>query len=345
MAPLKKQRTIERVPSIPDDHFPRPQKKSDRQLDIQPVAPPVFALDATDQWLAYLKDHEYTVISAIDKSEIQRLMQIFWRDMEKIHPQARELSNRVWPSYFSVGIIKDPVTGIGQSEFAWECRNQSSVKQAFAKIHGCNSLITSFDSVGVFRNPNKYPKFKAKNGWLHVDQGASATEWCVQGLLNMIEANEETGGFVCLPGSHSDGSLGNLIAAVKPPPSKDFIEGPEGHSLWNKTYSFLKIPAGSLLLWDSKLVHSNTHYIAPPTSQDALSRLVAYVCLVTRDRVKSNEICELRQRCVEEGLTTNHRPDRPELANLPYPRHGSFENLGNCALPSKVIRERYGSLS
>ena len=273
-------------------------------------------------------------------------MQVFWRDMAKIHPQSRELCNQFWPSYFSVGIIKDSKTGIGQSEFAWECRNQPCVQKAFALVHGCqpSDLITSFDSIGVYRNPALDPRFKTKNGWLHVDQGTSVSDWCVQGFLNLIEANEETGGFVCFPGSHSDGSHENLMASVQPSPKNNFIEVPEGHALWYKTYSLLRIPAGSLLLWDSKLVHSNTHFRTSPKSRNALTRLVAYTCMVPRERITNQGTRDLREKCVDEGLTTNHWPDRPKLENLLYPRHKSFGELKSCALPGTVIRERYGSL-
>eukprot|EP01050_Picozoa_sp_SAG11_P048309 SAG11_NODE_25772_length_354_cov_0.807843_1_plen_84_part_01 len=65
-----------------------------------------------------------------------------------------------------------------------------------------------------------------EGGWYHVDQNAQLPgqrgRVCVQGLVSLLAADEETGGLVVLPGSHMQhdalcerhpkaGQLGNFV--------------------------------------------------------------------------------------------------------------------------------------
>ena len=62
------------------------------------------------------------------------------------------------------------------------------------------------DGCGIFR-PWKYNyKWLTKNGWLHFDQNWTRNKKfeCYQGLLNLCNVTNQTGGFYCIPKSHKE---------------------------------------------------------------------------------------------------------------------------------------------
>jgi ectoine hydroxylase-related dioxygenase (phytanoyl-CoA dioxygenase family) len=88
--------------------------------------------------------------------------------------------------------------------FMFEVRK--SVLQFFRRFLDSSDVISSFDGLGVFRNHNlpALKKTKTKALWPHVDQGMAIGDIhnCTQGLLNLLPADETTGGFCVVPGSH-----------------------------------------------------------------------------------------------------------------------------------------------
>ena len=262
------------------------------------------------------------------------------------------LTTKHMPGYASVGIIKDPKAQFGHSRFLWESR--VACKPVFEALYNTDDFITSFDSAGVFPNwghPDIGRKSRTKDIWLHVDQGHASLgdgRRCVQGVLNLLDSNTRTGGFVACPGSHLD--FPTFMA--NRPRNKNFVTLDQNAEdikalIQKKPPVFVEAPAGSMILWDSRTIHSNSPAVgsAPPIpplqALPSVLRAVAYVCLLPRS-CDTPESAAARIEFVKQGTTTSHCPILPHMKveRLLYPRHKSLHPItGSAGLsPVDVLR-------
>ena len=192
---------------------------------------------------------------------------------------------------------------IGHQRHAWYIRTREKVKKAFCDIWNTDDLIVSYDGSCYLDKNVK----KKDNVWTHTDQGSpSGGEVdelkCFQGFVSLTNNKERT--FVCYKKSHKlhssyfkeknlkSKSNWNLI-------DKDYLEKIKDDKL------ILEVPAGSLVLWDSRTFHQNTY--GPIDCNE--ERLVQYICMLPRnhiDNTMSNQ--KKRVKYFEERRTTSHWP-------------------------------------
>ena len=108
-------------------------------------------------------------------------------------------------------------------------------------------------------------------------------------------------------------------------------------------------PPGCIVLWNSKLVHSNTCKLREPKASDpppalaGFDRLGFYTCLVPRPDDES--LAQHRRELFESGAITNHWPTHEMRAHhLVYPRPKSALPLMSAALPQEEILREFGDL-
>ncbi len=103
-----------------------------------------------------------------------------------------------FPRTVEGGIL--PFYGSGHSKFMWFLRCHQSILNIFATIHGVKSenLATSLDGMIAWIDPPD------DRGWFHLDQNPITKPGfeSVQGLVNLLPANEKSGGNVLIPKSH-----------------------------------------------------------------------------------------------------------------------------------------------
>jgi ectoine hydroxylase-related dioxygenase (phytanoyl-CoA dioxygenase family) len=157
-----------------------------------------------------LQKNGYAVVrGAITPEKVEELKKELYADLARLGTGIKiddpsTFKNANWPGVASVGIFKDPSPHWAFGEFMFECRQ--AALPVFQVLWGEEDLITSFDTVGIYRNHNtqELENTKTKGMWLHVDQGSeSGKEFkCVQGMVNLFPADASTGGLVVVPGSH-----------------------------------------------------------------------------------------------------------------------------------------------
>jgi hypothetical protein len=183
----------------------------------------------------------------------------------------------------------------------WEARTLPGVVDAFTKVWNTPNLVTSFDGANMM-----IPSFMSTDEnilWPHRDQHPQVnTKICVQGVLNLNDnLGDSDGGLVVWPATHftdwtqldpqwADRAF-NHYYTLKPGmvPETDA--------------RILRAPAGTLFLWDSRLIHCNTL----PTSPFANVRAAAYVCMLPRNKLTLPERCQ-RFYLFENWNTTTHWP-------------------------------------
>jgi ectoine hydroxylase-related dioxygenase (phytanoyl-CoA dioxygenase family) len=310
------------------------------------------------QWRRQLDDNGYVVIKqVISPSEIDVLIDTFYDDLAKLQTgidrnDINTFINRHWFGIFSVGIAKNPATGLGMGRFQWTVR--SKVAAFFRVLLDEDDIITSFDGLGAFRNHHlpALRNTKTKPPWIHVDQGLQngTGHTCYQGMVNFLPADLTTGGLVVAPGSHQH--FKRVIGTSQKPQgnyqpldvTNDVIQEVIAEC---GGMQMVAAGPGDLILWDSRLIHSNSPSVTPSSSLSPLLRIVSYVCFMPRPDITTQvgwETAAFRQQAVEVGALCNHWPVAPSIKceHLAYPRHKSLLPItGSAALSAETINAEY----
>jgi len=219
------------------------------------------------------------------------------------------------------------------------------VRKVFAELWGTERLVVSFDGAGMFRPYGLNRKWKpTKKNWYHLDQAHQKRGLhCIQGLVTLKDATEETGSLVVVPRSHRfhndilsryKGDKSNFLSVKVN--DRVLTEGDIGPRM-------VKARAGDLVLWDSRTVHCNT---VPLVERNRallegkdLIRSVMYVCY-TPAVWCSEETFEKRIAGVELGETCTHWPHEYHAKNTPSFRQRRKPQLSDEQL--RLVRPDVG---
>lgn len=165
---------------------------------------------------------------------------------------------------------------------------------------------------------------------------------CYQGLVNLLEAGKDAPGLVVCPGSHHKfrtffeenpgagqvgGNLKGDFVSIKPAQLVSYFK---------VRPIKLCVPAGALVIWDSRTIHCNTpaannKFTAAPKGHNAVipDRIVAYICMSPRPsqhHILMN-LLKQKRKAVHEGITTNHWPDEFHPSRTAPPRVGDVKEV------------------
>ena len=239
--------------------------------------------------------------------------------IKKENPQTWKSFKQLYPKHSM--LIQN--WSIGHAQFIWDVRTNLKVIQPFEKIWGVDKedLLVSFDGAS-FHFPPEVTNFGWVNpdkSWLHSDQSFSRNAFeCAQGWINAYDTNDGDATLTVLEGSnkfHSEFS--NHFGANS---SDDWFVLQQGHLDWYMQTKCcakvnIKCPAGSLVLWDSRTIHSGKE----PDKNRAQPnyRCVVYVCYTPRNLASKN-ILNKKINAWENLRTTSHWPHNPKLFPI-YP--------------------------
>jgi hypothetical protein len=207
--------------------------------------------------------------------------------------------------------------GIGQSDMNWQLRQNPKLAGIFATIWDTKSedLLVSFDGASFHFPPETVRYGWYKEGWLHCDQSfKNSDKQCIQSWVTANDVEEGDATLVVLEGSHALHAefakhLGDRVSA------NDWYKLTEDDRKWYEDekkcqHIHIACPAGSLVLWDSRTIHSGTE---PDRSRKKPKlRCVSYLCYTPR-RFATPSIIRKRVKAYRESRTTSHWPHRPKL--------------------------------
>ena len=203
---------------------------------------------------------------------------------------------------------------IGHAQFNWDLRMNPKLINVFKNIYDTDDLLVSFDGAS-FAPPHEITKrgYYKNNNWLHVDQSYLRNDFeCIQSWVTAKDVNEGDATLTVLVGSH------NLHKEC----AKEFgIENKDDwYKLCEEQLNFYRdngcektditCPAGSLVLWDSRTVHSGKE--ALKTRKKDNMRIVSYLCYTPRI-MASKKVIEKRIEAFENMRTTSHWPHKCTL--------------------------------
>lgn len=282
-----------------------------------------------------------------DQCEIFRNEQ--WKLVEKLLseeiPTFSKNDTSTWKSFQKLMPLHKMMIkhwGVGHSQLAWDLRQTPEIVDVFAKIWNVNQsdLICSFDAMSFHLPPEVTDPKKTywKNGeaWLHVDQSFARNNFeCVQSFITLADTNVGDGTYTFIEGSNKfHKEFANTFPEVTKS-KKDWYQFTEDElEFYNERKCELRritCKAGSLVLWDSRTVHSGCQPFYE--RKEPNTRQVFYLCYTPR-ALATKSIIKKRIDYFENARMTNHWPHKvrvvphmprlwgkspPKIQNLPTP--------------------------
>jgi hypothetical protein len=214
---------------------------------------------------------------------------------------------------------------MGHAQYVWDIRQNPKVVDVFCKLWNVSreELIVSFDgvSIGLPHEVTNKCKFNENSpGWLHTDQNfkSGSNFECIQSWITGYDVDEGDATLVILEGSHKyHKEFAEKFGFQNH--SKDWLKFEPEHIKFYKDkgcqYRSIKCPAGSMVLWDSRTVHSGREPLKKRAHPHI--RNVVYVCYTPRI-LASKVIQDKRKKHFENKRLTSHWPHKATL--FPVPR-------------------------
>ena len=189
----------------------------------------------------------------------------------------------------------------GHQWHSWYIRTRPGVQKAFKEIWKTDELVTSFDGSCYMPSVLK----ARETSWTHTDQCPNNSEFtCVQGIVALTDNEERT--LIVYEKSHLMHKI--YMDEYKLKGTKNWIKIESDFlnlNLIQNQKRILKVKAGSLVLWDSRIFHQNC--IGTPECKE--ERIVQYVCFLPKNNPKNNKkIREKRLEYFKNKRTTSHWP-------------------------------------
>ena len=220
---------------------------------------------------------------------------------------------------------------VGHQRFAWLIRINPKVQAIFKYLWNCEHLISSFDgSCYISKDTCKIDKL-----WTHTDQAPNREGLaCYQGLVALTSNKERT--LVVYENSHLMHHLHFKSKGINSSKNWQLIDKDTIDSM-KPLKRVLEVPAGSLVLWDSRTFHQNQY--GSPNSEE---RIVQYVCYLP-DSHKKNTLSMKTKRLkyFYDRRTTSHWPTPISVNGLQPQTYGDKSKVIDY---SKLVQPELGDL-
>lgn len=271
-----------------------------------------------------LEEHGWACIEGIlTQEEIAQYREDLWQFLgaisnDKFHRDAdfKSMKSTELPTH-QHGIIISK--GFNHAWFVRRLRQHNKVLAVFALLFGTDQLTGSMDRVNV-----KFPgrQYKSTAPWAHADQNARLIHRIlVQSYVTLYDAAENSPGNRFYQGSHlrfatewADMRVSGKVGWLRPTP--------ERLTELEKTCPLVKpvCPAGSLLLWDSRTIHSPSDGVQSGDGQDLNGRFVIYLCYSPLwEKAGDEKFMKEKSTAFDDLRSTSHSPV-PQEKFPPHPR-------------------------
>mgnify|MGYP005626571775 FL=1 len=238
-------------------------------------------------------DHKgYVVVPCVlNREEVDKCLDWFG-DWQKSIPDHDYQHDKLSPH----GIYK--FHQAGHQRHSWYIRTRPAVREVFEGLWDTTDLVVSFDGSCYMPKDMK----KKDNIWTHTDQAPGKKGLhCIQGYVALTTNEERT--FVCYEGTHNIHEKYFADKGIEKGGDWQIIDKGTVGAL-HEYKRVVRVEAGSLVLWDSRVFHQNQY--GNPGSEE---RIVQYVCYLPKNHVKNTlSIRAKRQKYFKERRTTSHWP-------------------------------------
>jgi len=235
----------------------------------------------------------YTIIpNILSTDEVNTAKQLFY-DWKNTIPDHDKLHRLVDPH----GIYK--FHEVGQQEHAWFIRTRPRLQNIYKYIYDTQEIISSFDGCCyIDKDDNRVDKI-----WTHTDQAPKDKGFkCYQGFVSLTDNKERT--LVVYEETHKYHEQYFKDKDINHSKNWNLIDHETLSELEDKK-RVLDVPAGALVMWDSRTFHQN-QFGKPNNGEE---RLVQYVCFYPRNHPNNTPAIQTkRQKYFDDKRTTSHWP-------------------------------------
>jgi len=274
-----------------------------------------------------LEEKGYCIIeNVLNPNEIFKAKELFHDWFESV-PNLDKFHTKMNPH----GIFK--FHQVAHQEFAWYLRTLPQVVHIFADVWDTSpdNLVTGFDGACYMDKGVK----KNTRCWTHTDQAPKNKGLlCYQGLVSLTTNKDNS--LLVYEGSHKLHEEYFKSKGLETDSKNWHLIDPLYLDTIKDKKKVLEIPAGSLVLWDSRTFHQNI------VSNSNEERLVQYICMKPKN-ICDNSVSQTKKRLkyFEELRTTSHWPYSIKVNGLQAQTYGNDEFLIDYTLLSKPNLEPY----
>ncbi|MCL6446301.1 MAG: phytanoyl-CoA dioxygenase family protein [Alicyclobacillus sp.] len=239
-----------------------------------------------DDWKFWMENGYVVVHNAVPQDYIERTVQLIWEFEEK-DPDDPE----TWYATPPREMKMKELTGTGMVElyhhqYLWDNRSYPRVYDAFVDVWGTQKLWVTIDRCNL--NLPIRPGFEYK-GFIHWDINTKLNPLPVnvQGILSLVDTDEDMGGFQCVPELYRD-----FDTWVKTQPADRDPYRPDTSGF---TPTKVVTKAGDLIIFNSRLAHG----IRPNLSTKP--RIAQYISMFPAQE-DNEELRQLRIRLWNERV-------------------------------------------
>ena len=289
-----------------------------------------YKSETSEQLKDNLKKYGVAIIpNVLDETECKDMFDGMMSDVEHI-TQDLEVpfkfeDKATWKTWFQLAPTHSMLQQhwkLGHCQTIWNIRQNPKIIKPFEDIWGVDKrdLLCSFDAVSIHLPPEITNRGWYRNTWLHTDQSYVRPEFeCVQSWVTALDVQEGDGTLTYLRGSHFHHEhVKNKFNITE---KKDWYKlTPEMVDYYinelDCPQECIKCPAGSMVLWDSRLMHCGRE----PTKGRSYKnmRCVSYICMTPRSLATEANL-KKKRKAFNELRLTSHWPHKPILFGK-YPR-------------------------
>lgn len=231
------------------------------------------------------------VPDVLTPDEVDEAKRLFYKWKETIHDH-----DRIHALIDPHGIYKHHE--VAHQEHAWFIRTNPRLQAVFKGLWGTEHLVTSFD--GSCFIPKECTR--KDSIWTHSDQSPLLNAHiCYQGLVSLTNNEERT--LVVYDRTHLYHHQYFVGKGALSKANWQRIDPNDVEMMADKK-RVLRVPAGSLVLWDSRTFHQN-QYGAPESEE----RIVQYVCYLPKNDPQNTATMQRKRlQYFETRRTTSHWP-------------------------------------
>lgn len=244
----------------------------------------------------------------LDEKECESMKSGMWEFLNGVGDGIREDDPETWVKLQSMypkhGMLIQNFK-VGHNKFVWDIRQNEKVVNIFKELYKSEELLVSFDGVSISLEPEITNRGWNRKVGYHCDQSYLRDNFeCIQGWVNGYDTNEGDATLGFYEGSHVMTKEVREKFNIKE--KADWYKLNEEEKEYYKERcdeKRIKCPKGSLVLWDSRTVHSG---VGPEKWRKEMNkRCCVYVSYMPKG-LASEKMIKKRIKAYEEDRMTSH---------------------------------------
>lgn len=246
--------------------------------------------------------------NVLDTSECENITESMWEFLNGVDDGITRDDEKSWVKlqnmYPKHGMLLQNFK-VGHAKFVWDVRQNEKIVNIFRKLHNKNELLASFDGASISLPPEITNRGWNRKVGYHCDQSYLRDQFeCIQGWVNSYDTNEGDATLGFFEKSHK--------LTIQAREKFNITEKADWYKLNESEIAYyksvceekrIKCTRGSLVLWDSRTVHSG---IGPEKwRREKNIRCCVYVSYMPRE-LASEKMIKKRIKAYEEDRMTSH---------------------------------------